>query len=131
MKEYLIKFFDKNSIDEAILILNEYTGSECERVRKAIIKLSVGSIDGLKYFTKCANKDYRDVLYWAEYSDEAKENLKKFLGGMTVNERLSHLDLMEKFDEAIKKKDKDSLRLLLLQCDLSKENIENIIKAKT
>ena len=129
MKKYLIKYFEEKDVNEAISILNGYNGSEYERVRKAIINLSAGSIDGLKYFTECANKDYRDVLYWAEYPNEAEEALKKLLGGMTVNERLFHLNLFEQFDNAVEQKDKAELRQILAKCQLSKEDIEAIIKS--
>ncbi len=34
---------------------------------------------------------------------------KKELGGMTINERLFHLNLMDEFDAAVKKRDKQTL----------------------
>lgn len=130
MKDHLIKYFDNKDINEAVSILNKYNGSESERVRKAVVKLSYGSIEGLKYYIECAIRDYRDVLYWAEYPNEAGEALKKLLGGMTVNERLFHLELFDQFDAAVKQKNKNALKLILKKCHLSDENIEEIIKRK-
>jgi len=128
MKKYLLKYFDEKNISKALSILSSYEDSETKRVKKVIIKLAAGSIDGLKYFTDCANKDYRDVLYWAEYPDEAENFLKKLYGGMTVNERLFHLNLFDQFDSAIKKKDENMLREVLKKCHLSEDNIEGIVK---
>ena len=130
MKELLTKDFDEKDIDTAISILRTYNGPESKRVRKAVIKLALGSIDGLKYYTECANKDYRDVLYWAEYPDEAEQALKNILGGMTVNERLFHLDLFDQYDSAVIQKDENKLREILLKCQLSNDSIEEIIKTK-
>lgn len=45
---------------------------ERERVQIDILKLSEGSVDKLLHFVTAAKLDYRDVLYWAEYSDEKK-----------------------------------------------------------
>jgi hypothetical protein len=36
------------------------------RVYRAILKLSEGKIDRLRYYTAQAELDFRDVLYWAE-----------------------------------------------------------------
>ena len=46
---------------------------ERERVQIAILKLSEGDVDKLLHFVQAAKQDYRDVLYWAEYSDAAKQ----------------------------------------------------------
>ncbi len=42
------------------------------RGRLAILKLSCGDIEKLKYFTNIANQDFRDVLLWAEYEDRGQ-----------------------------------------------------------
>jgi len=39
---------------------------EIERVRVAVLKLSKGALERLRYFVDAADKDYRDVLWWAE-----------------------------------------------------------------
>lgn len=43
---------------------------ERERVQIAILKLSEGNVDKLLQCVTAAKLDYRDVLYWAEYSEE-------------------------------------------------------------
>ena len=45
---------------------------EPERVRLAHIKLSEGSEIKLREFLAVAKRGYRDVLFWAEYPEEAK-----------------------------------------------------------
>lgn len=57
---------------------------ERERVQLAILKLSEGNEEKLREFVAVAKRDYRDVLFWAEYPEEArldtpekKERIKK------------------------------------------------------
>jgi hypothetical protein len=45
---------------------------ERERVQLAILKLSDGSEEKLREFIAVAKRDYRDVLLWAEYPEEAR-----------------------------------------------------------
>ena len=45
---------------------------EIERVRMAIVKLSGGVLSELLRLTDAAKLDYRDVIMWAEYPEEAK-----------------------------------------------------------
>jgi hypothetical protein len=45
---------------------------ERERVQLAILKLSEGNEEKLREFIAVAKRDYRDVLFWAEYPEEAK-----------------------------------------------------------
>jgi hypothetical protein len=44
---------------------------EVDRVQLAIIKLAEGSLDELEKMAAAAKTDYRDVLMWAEYPEEA------------------------------------------------------------
>ena len=50
-----------------IELLNAYSGPESGRVTWDILELSKGSLENVRYFTKAAQIDYRDILYWAEY----------------------------------------------------------------
>ncbi len=43
---------------------------ERERVQIAVLKLSEGDVDKLLQYVTAARLDYRDVLYWAEYSED-------------------------------------------------------------
>jgi len=45
---------------------------ERERVQLAILKLSEGNEEKLREFVAVAKRDYRDVLFWAEYPEEAR-----------------------------------------------------------
>lgn len=48
-------------------------------------------------------------------------NNKKNLGGMTLNERLFALNLIDEFDEAVKARDKNSILKVLCECELDEE----------
>ena len=45
---------------------------ERERVQVAILKLSAGSEEKIREYVAVAKRDYRDVLFWAEYPEESK-----------------------------------------------------------
>jgi len=45
---------------------------ERERVQLAVVQLSEGSEPRLREFLAVAKRDYRDVLFWAEYPGEAR-----------------------------------------------------------
>lgn len=45
---------------------------ERERVQLAIVNLSEGNEDKLRYFLGVAKQDYRDVLFWSDRPEEAK-----------------------------------------------------------
>tara|TARA_B100002049_G_C16017424_1_gene348681 strand:+ start:502 stop:678 length:177 start_codon:yes stop_codon:yes gene_type:complete len=47
--------------------------------------------------------------------------------GMTVNERLYVSDLMDDFDEAVKKKQPDKIRNILKKVELTEESIKAIL----
>ncbi len=60
--------------------------------------------------------------------DTFKGLLRQSIHGMTVNERLSSLGLLEEFDEAVAKHDEPRLRAVLFKCFLSDDNVEAIIR---
>ena len=43
-----------------------------ERVQLAILKLSAGSEEKMREYVAVAKRDYRDVLFWAEYPEESR-----------------------------------------------------------
>lgn len=59
--------------------------------------------------------------------DEFKGLLTQSIHGMTVNERLSTLGLMDEFDKAVERKSEDRLKVVLSKCFLTQENIRAII----
>jgi hypothetical protein len=71
-----------------------------------------------------------DTSYSRAYSawDRFKELLVKSIHGMTVNERLFNLGLLDEFDVAVRKRDKMRLRAILAKCFLNEQNIEAIIE---
>ena len=64
---------------------------------------------------------------YAEW-DMFKGLLTQSIHGMTVNERLFSLGLLEEFDRAVAKRDEPRLRAVLFKCFLSEENVAAIIK---
>lgn len=50
-----------------IQLLTSYSGPESDRVTWDILELSKGDVDKVREYVQAAQRDYRDVLYWAEY----------------------------------------------------------------
>ena len=62
---------------------------ERERVQVAILKLSAGSEEEVREYVAVAKRDYRDVLFWAEYPEESKLD--------TPEKRQRVREMLEKF----------------------------------
>ena len=60
--------------------------------------------------------------------DTFKGLLTQSIHGMTVNERLFLLGLLEEFDEAVAEQDEPRLRAVLFKCLLDEDNVEATIK---
>jgi len=110
-------------------LLMSYSGPETERVRTAIAKLAKDDLQKMAHFVGRAQADYRDILWWADIQDE-EDRKKALLGGMTVNERLSHLGLFPDWDAAVASKDRKRATAVLQKCELSDSNIGAILDAK-
>ena len=41
-------------------------------VADCILRLANGSVDQLRHYGEAAHKDYRDVIYWADYPEESR-----------------------------------------------------------
>src|SRR5438552_5954382 len=70
------KTFPENARSRVLELLDSYGVEsyerERERVQLAILKLSEGNEEKVREFVAVAKRDYRDVLFWAEYPEEAK-----------------------------------------------------------
>jgi len=68
--------FPKNSWARVLDLLDSYGVEpyerERERVQVAILKLGAGSQAKLREYVAVAKRDYRDVLFWAEYPEESR-----------------------------------------------------------
>jgi hypothetical protein len=68
--------FDSDA-EEAIRIVDELDLSKWkespERVQMTVLALSEGGLDKLREFTREANRDYRNVLYWSEFTKPGTE----------------------------------------------------------
>ena len=62
---------------------------ERERVQVAILKLSAGSEEKVREYLAVAKRDYRDVLFWAEYPEESRLD--------TLEKRRRVKKMLEKF----------------------------------
>ncbi len=73
-----------------------------------------------------------DVSYSKAYQawDKFKELFVRSIHGMTVNERLFNLGLLDDFDAAVAKKDESNIRAVLFKCFLDEKNIEAIIESE-
>ena len=52
-------------------LIAAYDDNERERVQLAILALADGDHDALLDMIRAAQRDYRDVLYWAEYPEQS------------------------------------------------------------
>jgi len=68
--ERIAKEFSAAEKALVIELLSGYTGPESGRVTWDILELSKGSLENIRRFTKAAQIDYRDILYWAEYYEK-------------------------------------------------------------
>jgi hypothetical protein len=73
-------------------------------------------------------KDEKAYTRIYEEWDTFKGLLTQSIHGMTVNERLFSLGLLDEFDKAVAKHDEPHLRAVLFKCFLSNDNVEAIIK---
>jgi hypothetical protein len=110
-------------------LLMSYSGPEPERVRTAIAKLANDDLRMIENYLALAKHDYGHILSQAEIKEEDERNSNS-LSGMTVNERLFHLKLFPEWDAAVARKDRKSATAILLRCELSSSNIDNIINAE-
>jgi hypothetical protein len=109
-------------------LLLSYVGPEPERVRTAIALLARDDAERMRHFLECAATDYRDVLWWAE-QDKSEAERRSVLGGMTVNERLSHLSLLSAWDAAIAARDTRAAEAILSQCAIPNSDAAKIVEA--
>ena len=63
--------FGRDSVAEVAKLLAAYHGPEPHRVCRCILHLSAGSTDKLKHNVEDAAKDYRDIIFFAEYDRDA------------------------------------------------------------
>jgi hypothetical protein len=68
--ERVTKEFSVAEQASVIELLSGYSGPESGRVTWDILELSKGSLENIRRFTKAAQIDYRDILYWAEYYEK-------------------------------------------------------------
>ena len=70
------KTFPETSYSRVLELVDTYGVEsyerERERVQLAILKLSEGNEEKLREFVAVAKRDYRDVIFWAEYPEEAR-----------------------------------------------------------
>jgi hypothetical protein len=68
--------FPESSWAGVLDLLDTYGVESCERERErvqlAMLQLSEGDEARLREFLIVAKRDYRDVLFWAEYPEESK-----------------------------------------------------------
>ncbi len=58
--------------DEVAQVLALYAGQEPERVQLDILVLAAGDVALVYEHVERAQRDYRDILFWAENPDEAR-----------------------------------------------------------
>ena len=65
--------FPEGMVARVVSLLDAYGTQpyERDRVHLAILALSHGNEEKLREYIEVAKRDYRDVLFWAEYPEEA------------------------------------------------------------
>lgn len=58
--------FGKENVSKVEDYLNNKLDEKSDRIQRCILHLSQGSFEKLQHNIKCANTDYRDVIWWAE-----------------------------------------------------------------
>ncbi len=66
VRRHVEKHFSKDEVAGVLKLLAAYDGKEPFRVRLCILTLAEGRIDKIRHFLDVAEKDYRDILYWAD-----------------------------------------------------------------
>ena len=68
--------FPKSSWPLVLELLDSYGVEsyerERERVQLAVLELGAGSEEKIREYVAVAKRDYRDVLFWAEYPEESR-----------------------------------------------------------
>lgn len=62
---------------------------------------------------------------WRKFREEYEDFV---MSGMTINERISALDLLDEFDSACKNRDRGKIRSILERIRLNPESIESLIE---
>jgi hypothetical protein len=68
-RERIAREFTSSDATSVIELLSSYSGPEAGRVAWDILELSKGKVEKVRQYLQAAQKDYRDILYWAEYYD--------------------------------------------------------------
>jgi hypothetical protein len=63
--------FEKATQSEIVEMLSLYTGNETSRVQIDILQLAKGNAKEVEKLVDAAMRDYRDVIFWAEYAEES------------------------------------------------------------
>lgn len=134
-------------IDKTIEVFVRYEGKVSSASDRALLQKQVAALKEIKgslatygtmrykirSFDKLISDPWMEdqIAFEAVYGawEEFRDSYESEIGGMTVNERLCHLGLMEDFE-----KDRHSpakVRVILSAAFLSQENIEAIIQQKT
>jgi hypothetical protein len=62
--------FPGQKTDVALALLGRISGRERERIIRCVLHLSNGSIDRLRECVATAEKDFRDIIFFAEYDED-------------------------------------------------------------
>lgn len=65
--------FDSSAQANIAETLSSYNGNERERVQLDILRLAGGNNVEVSALVYEANQDYRNIIFWAEYSKESRK----------------------------------------------------------
>jgi hypothetical protein len=73
----ILASFEKSFREDVRAAITLYSGPEVPRVRLAILALAESNPDKVLALVEAACRDYRDLLYWAEYPEECGGKLTR------------------------------------------------------
>lgn len=73
VREKIESDFDSAVQTEVAEMLSRYEGNEQNRVQLNILRLADGSREEVALLVDEANMDYRNIIFWAEYSEEERK----------------------------------------------------------
>jgi hypothetical protein len=68
----LFNDFGSARVSDALDLLKSNSAAS-DRVIRCIVYLASGDLEKLRHYTECADRDFRDVIWWAEYIDGEKK----------------------------------------------------------
>ena len=106
VEDKVITHFGQERLSEVLEILSDYGKEshekEVDRVQLGMIKLSDGNIEYLKQYLISAKQDYRNILAYAEYPEQMRNDTWRSGSDKKEKKRIIERD-REQYEQWLKK----------------------------